>query len=329
MYTVEKDGEVLATIVMELNAELIKERPAMAVYVRPETNRIDFEQAIAQAVMPYGEVIYMANLNGRLFQKRNLMKVHYPSQYYFASAGRAAVARYPEICAAFEVHFGVPFGDAEVYGAFEAVKKLGLSPRELFETFVGNKDFLKIHGQSFKKIGEAYVINYDMPCLMEKHHAGTNIFVMALALNDDTIGFQEVNRKIFEQLKHNSKLEVDENSRPLAWFEQMRRSYHISRNHLMALFDLRDFVCQHEGFLPFSALPFGRRLLAETGLSEEELAFLKNHPVQYVLDQCGRRWLVHILEAAADLSMEETIQLVAKWRDSVRAGETQLAYSPV
>ncbi|HOV14649.1 MAG TPA: hypothetical protein PK771_10225, partial [Spirochaetota bacterium] len=70
--------------------------PVALVYVRPETNEVHYEKAIILGITPFADVVYLANLNGRIFIKDALILDHYSSQYKFAVYGKEEMAKYPE-----------------------------------------------------------------------------------------------------------------------------------------------------------------------------------------------------------------------------------------
>ena len=68
------------------------------VYVRPETNTVLYERAIAAAIRGRGdEVIYLANLGGALIEQDGILKGPLPTQLRFAADPQREAARYPEI----------------------------------------------------------------------------------------------------------------------------------------------------------------------------------------------------------------------------------------
>ena len=146
------------------------DKPAALVYVRPETNEVHYEKAIILGIMPYADVVYLANLNGKIFIKDALILDHYPSQYRFAVYGKDEMAKYPEFIEKFEKYFDDKFEKAQIMGSFDALIKLGMTDELLFNIVVDKKDFLKLYGQTIKKINNIYILNYDMPMIIKDTH---------------------------------------------------------------------------------------------------------------------------------------------------------------
>ena len=70
----------------------------------------------------------------------------------------------------FEEWYKIKWSDANVVPAFKALEILNISSKELFNLWVNDKDFFYVHGQSVKKIGSLYVINYDIPELLKSYN---------------------------------------------------------------------------------------------------------------------------------------------------------------
>lgn len=300
-----------ADIVIVYSNRFGVESPPAVIYVRPETNRILYERAIIMGVKPFASVIYMANLGGNLFESGSLIEQHYSSQFRFAFGGKSEVAKYPEMVEMFEKHFKTDFLNANIIGAFDAIKILNTSAEKLFQTFVTDDKFLAMYGQTIKLIDGYYIINYDMPALVEKHSEKSNVFVMGIAIKGD-IAFQDINHAIFDNMRANDSTPlIDEKKlERLAWYEKMRRTYHFSRNHVMAMFDMRDFIFSSEKKnIDFVQTPLGNAIISAEVASEEDLIALKKDPLVYLEDEKGRH-LVNIVEAANGKSPNECISLI-------------------
>jgi hypothetical protein len=268
--------------------ESFSSRPAPAsyavVYVRPETNTVLYERAIASAIRSRGEaVIYAANLNGSLLQSDGILREHYVTQLAFAGDPRAQLAGYPEIGRRLARHFGAPAGELPLIGSFEAPARLGLSEEELFETFVPPSDFLACWGQQFKRIGGSMVANPGLPAVLKRYTAEANVFVVAVRSEDPSPEFfAGLNRAIYREITSRAETPLVDGQRldRVPWPERVRRTYHLSRTHLMAMFDLADFVYLDAGRrLQVADTPLGRSLLAEGVLSAENLQALKGEPL--------------------------------------------------
>jgi hypothetical protein len=253
------------------------------VYVRPETNSVLYERAIAAAIRSRGEeVIYLANLNGGLLRSDGVLEEHYVTQLRFAEDPLREAARYPEIARRLAHRFGAPPGGLDLIGSLEAASRTGLSEEELFETFVPPADFLSCWGQQFKRIGGAVVANPGLPAVLKRYTPQANVFVAAVRSADGSPGFfAELNRAIYREITSRAETPLMDAERlgRVPWSEKVRRTYHISRTHLMAMFDMADFVYLGDKRLQPEDTPLGRSLLAEGILTAEKLQAIQRDPL--------------------------------------------------
>jgi hypothetical protein len=289
------------------------------VYVRPESNGLLYERAIAAAIRRRGEeVIYLANLNGGLLQSDGILEGHYVTQLRFASDPRAEAARYPEVAERLAQRFGAPAGRLELVGSFEAASRTGLSEEELFETFVPPADFLSCWGQQFKRIGGIVVANPGLPAVLRRYTPQANVFVLAVRSADGSSGFfADLNRAIYREITSRTETPLVDGERlgPLPWSEKVRRTYHISRTHLMAMFDLADFVyLDDRRRLGVAHTPLGRRLLDEGVLTAERLQAVKRDPLVRLPGSAGQdglsAGLYYLPLAGGGQSLDFTKQLL-------------------
>ena len=287
--------------------------PIAVIYVRPETNDIHYEKAIVMGINPYGDVIYLANLNGRLFIRDALILEHYNSQYKFAIYGKSEMEKYPDMIYEFENHFMTDFDSADIIGSFDAMLKLDISDEDMFNIIVSDKDFFKFYGQTVKRIHNHYVLNYDMPAILKRYTPKSNIFVIAVRLKDENTDFWDINQSIFIQLKSdNTPLIAEDNLRLLDWTEKIKRTYHISRNHIMSMFDMLDFIITANGnHISFYNTALGKILLDVYGYTDDDLIRLKNDPLIYI-DVKGNKKLVNIIEEGNGKSMNECAELISR-----------------
>ena len=111
------------------------------VCVRPESNRLPYEAEILSVLRARAKVCYIANLNGRLFMEGGILRSRYASQFRFAEDPRGFLARYPELAAAFEAHFGIPAAGATIRSSLQDLSDLGLTTEKLFTSIVPEADF--------------------------------------------------------------------------------------------------------------------------------------------------------------------------------------------
>jgi hypothetical protein len=273
--------------------------------VRPETNHVNYEAIIIQSVEPYAEVIYMASLSGCLLNKRAIVASHYSSQLQFAIDGKEEMKKYPEMQKRFEEKFKINFREAKIIGAYEAILdyKIKKDADELFGTMVPETDFLEMYGHTIKKIDGYFVLNYDIPAVITRHHDDTAVFIIAIRLKSSRYRFCGIHHLIYENMRKNKAVSfLDlEKRRYLPWYDQVRRTYHISRSHIEAMFDLTDYVFKNENQrILFADTPLGQKLLQEgvfdeEGL-EERLTALKDNPLVYLEQEDGSMKLANIIQ---------------------------------
>jgi hypothetical protein len=255
------------------------------VYVRPETNTVLYERAIVAGIRGRGDsIVYTANLNGSLFLQDLILQDHYVTQLRFASDPRAEASRYPEIGERLGRHFGAPV-EKTLVGAFEAAARLGLTEEQLFDTFVPPADFLTCWGQLFKRIGGDIVANPGLPAVLKRYTPQANVFVVVVRSSDGSPDFfASLNRAIYQQVTSRAETPLVDEERygPVPWSEKVRRTYHISRSHLMAMFDMADFVyLSASERLKIEETPLGQSLWAQGILTVEKLQDFRRDPLRY------------------------------------------------
>jgi hypothetical protein len=267
------------------------ERTAYAVvYVRPETNTVLYERAIAAGIEKRGDtLIYMANLNGGLFLRDHILESHYATQFRFVEDPQGELLRFPQIAACLQEHFGVNLDRVPLVGSFQAVSRLGLSEKTLFETFKPEREFLSCWGQQFMRFGESIVVNPHLPVIVRRYSPSANVFVVAVRARDGSPGFfSDLNKAIYDEITSRGETPIlhGDTLERLAWPERIRRTYHISRTHLMSLFDMSDFVYLAENRrLDAGRTPLGRELIRSGAATEEVLKAMKQQPLAYA--GCG------------------------------------------
>lgn len=247
----EVKPDILIPYTVSGHLEELRNASIAVISVRPETNKVIYEAAIIHAISPFAKVIYLANLSGNLLNDKAIIAAHYSCQLQFAIEGKSEMALYPEMIQAFEEKFQVPFAEARIIGAFDAILDYGLVRdfEELFATIVPDSDFLVFYGQTIKKIAGYYVLNYDIPAIITRHHENTAMFIIAIQLKDNQHSFSDLHRLIYERMCQNANTGLIgpqvQQELPLAWYERVRRTYHMSRSHIEAMFDLTDYVLLH------------------------------------------------------------------------------------
>ena len=293
--------------------------PVAVIYVRPETNILSIEKSIIQGVKSYADVVYMANLNGKLFIKDALILEHYSSQFRFAIFGKEEIEKYPEMIDRFEKYFKLKYNDANIIGSFEALLKLKINKQDLFNIYVKDKDILKLYGQTIKKIESYYILNYDIPAILEKYTPDSNIFVIVAKFKNTSITFKEINQSIIDEITKNRNMHLinvnNDKFDSMEWIERIKRTYHISSSHIMAMFDMLDFVFKNDKLrINFPDTPLGF-LLMNKNISLRKLEHLKEFPIVYINDSKKKK-LVNIIEEGIGKNINECLNIFNKiiWR---------------
>lgn len=152
------------------------------VYLRPESNGVLAESTVLKVVESCPEykrslhLVYMANVPGEFIVRNHIVERHYSVKLRFAVTGRDAFTSFMR--RRFAEYFHVPFEEARIIGAFEALRTLSMRPEELFNRWVPQHELLMVNGQSVKHIDDVYVVNYDIPALLHKNNRNTDIAVM-------------------------------------------------------------------------------------------------------------------------------------------------------
>ncbi len=274
--------------------------------VRPETNKVNYEATIIQSVAPYAEAVYLASLSGNLINNKAIIACHYSSQLQFAINGKKEMEKYPEMIRAFEDKFKVNFREAEIIGSFSALLdyKVRANADELFATMVPADDFLDLYGQTVKKINGYYILNYDIPAIITLHHEDTAMFIIALRLKDNSTCFSDLHHLIYENMCKNENTAIqgpqERHNLPLKWYDRIRRTYHISRSHIEAMFDLTDYVFRNDKErIRFADTPLGQNLVQQGIIPADQLqkrlAWLKDNPLVHLNQENGGKKLVDII----------------------------------
>ena len=152
------------------------------IYLRPESNGIRVESLIFGLIHDnflYRDgisLVYLANLPGDFVSKEKIIERHYNLKCEIAKKGRECFT--PLMIERFEKWYKVNWDDVNIVTAYEALRILKVTSKELFNVWVNEKDFFYVHGQSIKKIGQLYVINYDIPELLKMNNLETDIATM-------------------------------------------------------------------------------------------------------------------------------------------------------
>ena len=171
------------TIVVPFSGSCLKDKcQDIFIYQRPESNGIKVESAIMRGVSgnrelrKHIELVYLANLPGEFLVRKGVVRNHYKARYIFARLGEKIFTPYMK--REFSARFGIESSGADVLGAYEAMKKLNVSADELFDIWVPLEDMLIVDGQVIKKMGDIFVVNSDIPAILDRNNNKTDIAVM-------------------------------------------------------------------------------------------------------------------------------------------------------
>ncbi|AFG38683.1 hypothetical protein Spiaf_2657 [Spirochaeta africana DSM 8902] len=244
------------------------------VYLRPESNGVQIESAILKVFSQQPSyktdltLAYMANLPGEFMMANHVVENHYQVQLHFAVHGRNAFT--PHMKYVFSRYFQVDFDQANIYGAFTALRVFRLSPEELFKLWVDPADLLEINGQIIKRVGGNYVVNYNIPALLHKHSRTTDIAVLMFRTRLSYPEFAATVEQVRDSLVEMGYLKPTE---PLG------RIFHYSKGPMDQLRDGLGYLYTANGSnIAFEDLSFARYLM-EHGVSKSVILNLVKFPV--------------------------------------------------
>jgi hypothetical protein len=110
--------------------------------------------------------------------ENRIIEEHYALNIHFAKKGKGAFTE--GMILQFERYFDEKFDSASIIGPFEALELLEMTEEELFRIWVPVEDFTRINGQIVKKYADHYIVNYDIPALLQKNSTRTDVFSMIL-----------------------------------------------------------------------------------------------------------------------------------------------------
>lgn len=268
-------------------------------YLRPETNGMQAESTLFRVLKScedyarHLKLVYMANIPGEYISSHRIVERHYSLKLYYAVHGRAAFT--PHMIRAFEAHFGVRWDQAWVMGAFEALQRLDFRPEELFGTWVPEFLVQQIHGQTIKRIGDAFVVNYDIPAILHKNTTGTDIAVMLFRGDIDYDSFYDIVPQLREALL---------DAGVLSPYDHITRAFHFSKGPLEELLDGLGYLYGADlKPIPIDQVSFGS-FLQHRGVDLHGVMGLLSSPIATV--RFGERDReVNVLHATGRLSYED------------------------
>ena len=247
------------------------------IYLRPETNGVKVESLLFGVIYNHEEfrsgttLVYLANLPGDFVSSKKVIERHYALKCKLADEGKELFT--PIMRKRFEKWYKVKWEDANIVSAYDALEILNITSKELFDIWVKDQDFFYIYGQSIKKIGDIYVINYDIPELLKKNSADTDIAVMVLRTTLSNRSLTELIGKMEQALKDNGV--VDPKTPP-------RRCFHYTKSPLEEILDGDGYLYRGNGNqIPFESISFASYLI-ERGVSIKDIKRWIYYPIVIV-----------------------------------------------
>jgi len=246
------------------------------VYLRPETNGVIVESTLLRVIRNNSnyknriKLVYLANIPGDFIVENRIVEEHYGYKLYFTVKGKAVFT--PFMKERFENYFHTPFEEAPIIGAFEALRVFNISHNELFEIRVPEEDMLLVDDQSIKKIDGYFVINYDIPAIINRNNYQTDIATMILRTNHSYDIIHEMIQDMGDAL---IKANILKSGKPLS------RIFHYSRGPFDQIRDaigyLYDMKGEHEAL---GKTTFCNYLL-ERGITMNNILYAMRYPIMH------------------------------------------------
>ena len=246
------------------------------VYLRPESNGVEVESIIMNALRTEDscrdkvKLAYLANIPGDFISTKGLIEHHYRIRLLFSLKGKQLFTRHMR--KVFKAYFRCSFDKADIIGPYEAMQRLGVDEETLFKTWVKPSNMLNINGQSIKKIKNFYVLNYDIPALLNKNNVNTDIAVMIFRVCREIENVHFMIDAIEKRLKEKGIVNI---------LSPSSRIFHYSKGPFEELLDSSGFLYDRESKnVPLDEVTFGR-FLVENGITLEQIWGTIRHPIMY------------------------------------------------
>ncbi|MFP4375005.1 MAG: hypothetical protein ACLFPO_11785 [Spirochaetaceae bacterium] len=244
------------------------------VYMRPETNGVVGEREVLKVVEECPQykidlhLVYLANIPGEFIASNHIVERHYAVKMSFAVHGRRLFTEHMK--ERFREHFDVEFESAPIIGAFEALDRLGVRAEDLFSQWVDEPDILVVDGQTVKRVGAFFVVNYDIPALIHKNNRNTDIAVMLFRTR---MGYQDF-------LSLTSKMRQGFIERGMLGTQSsVSRVFHYSKSPVEQILDGLGYLYAPQARrIPMRELSFAAFLLQHE-VGETEIRGLLDNPI--------------------------------------------------
>ena len=252
------------------------------VYLRPETNGVEIESIIMNALREedsdahHVSLVYLANFPGDFISTKGLIEHHYRIRLLFALRGKKMFTSHMK--KAFKAYFRCSFDRADIIGPYEAMKRLGIDEETLFKTWVKPSNMLNVNGQSIKRIQDFYVLNYDIPALLNKNNRGTDIAVMVFRTLGKNVDISFMVDAIDEKLESKGIVNV---------FSPASRVFHYSKGPFEELLDASGFLYSADlKNIPLTETAFGK-FLTTKGVELPAMEGAIRNPIMYFRTENG------------------------------------------
>jgi hypothetical protein len=239
--------------------------------LRPESNGVLVESLLLRVVKSARfcnrcSVVYLANMPGDFVVRNRIVERHYALKIRFARCGKTCFT--PAMQEKFEAAFRVSFREARIMGAFAAERELRIPYEDLFRLRVADEDFVVIEGQSVKKYGAVFIVNYDIPAILHRNSRRTDFAVMIFRSLLGPDEFQELVEEMQALLVREHVVSPD---RPLA------RTFHYSSGPFEQILDGIGYLFDGQGtHLPLESISFFAYLLVHRVPKENILRAVRN-----------------------------------------------------
>jgi len=244
------------------------------IILRPEANGVQVESLMLKVIATnplYKKNVsfaYLANIPGDFIVKKKIIEQHYHLKISFARKGKELFT--PFMKERFREHFGVLADDARILGAFDAIDYFDCSEDDLFLLRVEMEDMLEVNGQNIKKVGDTFVVNYDIPAILHKNSHNTDIAVMILRSGLEDDHFKDMIREMGDNLVGHGILGPN---LPIS------RIFHYSKGPFEFLLDCSGYLLKN----PTTRLPLGQlgfvRFLNNRDIPLKIVEGVLKHPV--------------------------------------------------
>jgi len=263
------------TVVVPLDTECRTEVcQDVCVYLRPEANGIHVESTMMRTIQNTPryrdnvKLVYLANIPGDFIAKHRIIEQHYRLKLSFAKHGKRLFTSYMQ--KEFSRYFKVPFEEANILGSFEAMKRLHYSREELFDVWVPAKDILHLTGQTIKRVGEMFIVNYDIPAILQKNRTSTDIAVMILRTKLGPESIHSLMMDMVDRLKADGLLQQS---------QAFTRVFHFSRSPFEQILDGIGFLYNRDGsHIPLTEIQF-YQFLQQQGMNSTEILKTLHYPI--------------------------------------------------